>query len=140
MLNCREISERASDFIDAALPWQVRLEVRLHLMMCRFCREYVRQMALVARALRRLPVGKPLHPARSCWRAFAPNVTDAPAGHGFMNYSALWYFDHFGLLQGLSDQQKQCVEQHTRMVHLKRPGRASPRAACWRAAWAGLTR
>jgi len=37
-----------------------------------------------------------------------------------MNYSALWYFDHFGLLQGLSDEQKKCVEQHTRMLHLKR--------------------
>jgi len=55
MLNCREITERASDFIDAALPWHVRLEVRLHLMMCRLCREYVRQLALVVRTLRRLP-------------------------------------------------------------------------------------
>ena len=55
MLNCREITERASDFIDAGLPWRVRLEVRLHLMMCRLCREYVRQLALVVRTLRRLP-------------------------------------------------------------------------------------
>lgn len=54
MLNCREITERASDFLDGGLPWQMRLEVRLHLMMCRFCREYLRQMALVARTLRRL--------------------------------------------------------------------------------------
>lgn len=59
MLNCREITERASDFLDAALPWHVRLEVRLHLMMCRFCREYVRQMALVARTLRRLTSPQP---------------------------------------------------------------------------------
>jgi predicted anti-sigma-YlaC factor YlaD len=54
VLNCREITERASDFIDATLPWHVRLEVRLHLIMCRFCREYVRQLALVARTLRHL--------------------------------------------------------------------------------------
>jgi predicted anti-sigma-YlaC factor YlaD len=54
MLNCREITERASDFIDARLPWRARMEVRLHLMMCRFCREYVRQMTLVVEALRRL--------------------------------------------------------------------------------------
>ena len=54
MLNCKEISERASEFIDGNLPWYERLEVRLHLMMCRFCREYVRQMALVVRSLRRL--------------------------------------------------------------------------------------
>ncbi len=59
MLNCREITERASDFIDAALPWHVRLEVRLHLMMCRLCREYVRQLALVVRTLRRLAKPEP---------------------------------------------------------------------------------
>ena len=55
MLSCREITERASDFVDATLPWHARLQVRLHLMMCRFCREYIRQMALVVRTLRRLP-------------------------------------------------------------------------------------
>ena len=55
MLNCREITERASDFLDASLPWHVRLKVRMHLFMCRFCREYVRQMALVVRTLQRLP-------------------------------------------------------------------------------------
>lgn len=60
MLNCREITEHASHFIDAALPWHVRLEVRLHLMMCRFCREYVRQMTLVARTLRRLARSGPV--------------------------------------------------------------------------------
>lgn len=54
MLNCREIAQRASDFIDARLPWHVRMEVRLHLMLCRFCREYVRQMTLVVGSLRRL--------------------------------------------------------------------------------------
>jgi hypothetical protein len=55
MLNCREVSERASDFLDAALPFRVRLQMRLHLLMCRICREYVRQLALVVGALRRLP-------------------------------------------------------------------------------------
>ena len=60
MLNCREVSERASDFLDAALPYRERLQVRLHLLMCRICREYVRQMTLVVRTLRRLPrVGAP---------------------------------------------------------------------------------
>jgi len=55
MLKCREITERASDFLDAGLPWPERLQVRLHLMMCRSCREYVRQLRLVVRSLRRLP-------------------------------------------------------------------------------------
>ena len=59
MLNCKEITDRASDFVDAGLPWQTRLQVRLHLMMCRFCREYIRQIDLLARALRRLPGQEP---------------------------------------------------------------------------------
>ncbi|MEX2660682.1 MAG: zf-HC2 domain-containing protein [Vicinamibacterales bacterium] len=58
MLNCKEITQRASDFLDGTLPWRDRLEVRLHLMMCRFCREYLRQMNLVVRTLRRLPARK----------------------------------------------------------------------------------
>lgn len=59
MLNCREVSERASDFLDATLPLRVRLQMRLHLLMCRICREYVRQMALVVGTLRRLPRNQP---------------------------------------------------------------------------------
>ena len=59
MLNCREVSERASDFLDATLPFGVRLQMRLHLLMCRICREYVRQMALVVSTLRRLPRDEP---------------------------------------------------------------------------------
>ena len=37
-----------------------------------------------------------------------------------MNHSALWYFEHFGLLHGLSDEQKQEVKQHARMFTVKR--------------------
>jgi hypothetical protein len=59
VLNCKEITDRASDFLDATLPWRVRLEVRLHLMMCRYCREYVRQLSLVVRSLRGLSKEKP---------------------------------------------------------------------------------
>jgi predicted anti-sigma-YlaC factor YlaD len=59
MLNCREAADRASDFVDAALPIRTRLQVQLHLLMCHLCREYVRQMALVARTLRRLPPNEP---------------------------------------------------------------------------------
>jgi hypothetical protein len=56
MLNCREITGRASEFLDATLPWHVRVQMRLHLLMCRFCREYVRQLALVVATLRHLPL------------------------------------------------------------------------------------
>lgn len=55
MLNCRDITERASAYVDAALPWRMRLQMWMHLAMCRFCRAYVRQMALVSHTLSRLP-------------------------------------------------------------------------------------
>ena len=62
MLSCREVSRHASSWLDGTLPGRVRLQVRLHLMMCRLCREYVRQMGLVVGVLRRFsrvepPVG-----------------------------------------------------------------------------------
>lgn len=37
-----------------------------------------------------------------------------------MNRSALWYFEHFGLLQGLSEEQKRQIERQTRMLTVKR--------------------
>jgi CRP-like cAMP-binding protein len=37
-----------------------------------------------------------------------------------MNHSAFWYFERFGLLQGLSDEQKRQIEQHARMLQMKR--------------------
>jgi CRP-like cAMP-binding protein len=37
-----------------------------------------------------------------------------------MTRSALWYFERFGLLQGLSEEQKTHVEQNTRMLHVTR--------------------
>ena len=55
MLNCRQITERASDYVDGHLPRTTRLQVRMHLFMCRFCSEYLRQLALVIRTLPRLP-------------------------------------------------------------------------------------
>jgi len=36
------------------------------------------------------------------------------------HHSPLWYFERFGLLHGLSEQQKQDVERHTRMVNVRR--------------------
>lgn len=37
-----------------------------------------------------------------------------------MNHPALWYFERFGLLQGLSDEEKQKVSAGSEMLHMKR--------------------
>jgi anti-sigma factor RsiW len=45
VLTCREVTERASEYLDGDLPFGRRLAFRLHLMMCRHCRRYVDQLA-----------------------------------------------------------------------------------------------
>jgi predicted anti-sigma-YlaC factor YlaD len=59
MPTCRDVAERASDLLDETLPWTTRLQLRMHLLMCVRCREYVRQLGLVLGVLRRLPPEEP---------------------------------------------------------------------------------
>lgn len=49
MPTCREVTELVTDYVEGRLgPWD-RLRFRLHVSMCRHCREYVRQMRTVTR-------------------------------------------------------------------------------------------
>ncbi|MDX1588897.1 MAG: carboxymuconolactone decarboxylase family protein [Oleiphilaceae bacterium] len=41
MLNCRDVTRLASDWIDGELPLRDRLRVRTHLWMCRHCRRFM---------------------------------------------------------------------------------------------------
>lgn len=43
MLTCKDVTERSSGYLDGELPWRGRLRIRLHLLMCRHCRLFVRQ-------------------------------------------------------------------------------------------------
>jgi predicted anti-sigma-YlaC factor YlaD len=54
MLNCRDVTSMASAYLDRALPWRTRAQVRLHLLMCRICRRYLKQLELTTAALRHL--------------------------------------------------------------------------------------
>jgi anti-sigma factor ChrR (cupin superfamily) len=54
MLNCREAGRMASEYLDGGLSWWGRLELRLHVAMCRHCRRYLVQLRLVTRTLRQL--------------------------------------------------------------------------------------
>jgi anti-sigma factor RsiW len=54
MLRCKEVTRLcASDEIRSA-PLMTRLGVRVHLMMCRHCRRYVRELARIGDAVRAL--------------------------------------------------------------------------------------
>ena len=54
MLKCNEVSRLAASGEIARASILRRLEFRLHLMMCRHCRDYVRQVGLIGAAARRL--------------------------------------------------------------------------------------
>ncbi len=45
------MSELATDYLDGALPWRVRLRARVHLLMCRACSAYYDQMRRVIQLL-----------------------------------------------------------------------------------------
>jgi putative zinc finger protein len=52
MISCREFEKRSSALLDRELPWRQRVEVWLHLLVCVYCRRYLRQLRLVIAALR----------------------------------------------------------------------------------------
>lgn len=68
MLNCKEVVDGASDYLDRRLPLTGRVSFWLHLSLCAVCRSYVRQLERTVLLLRRLgederPFPEPLHDA-----------------------------------------------------------------------------
>jgi len=54
MFRCSEVADRAGRLIDGELsPWQ-RLNIRMHLAICRGCRAFIEQMRVTAELARRL--------------------------------------------------------------------------------------
>jgi hypothetical protein len=44
MLSCKEVTQWISESLDQNLPLRLRIGVKMHLLMCRFCSRYRRQM------------------------------------------------------------------------------------------------
>ncbi len=55
MLSCKEVSQLVSESLDRKLSWQQRLAVRVHLLMCRFCSRFRRQMLFLREAVHHQP-------------------------------------------------------------------------------------
>ncbi|WP_237884138.1 anti-sigma factor family protein [Pseudomonas sp. PGPR40] len=55
MLTCKEQVARSSDYLDGQLSFRERLMVRHHLMFCRYCRRFIRQMRLMQATLKVMP-------------------------------------------------------------------------------------
>ena len=54
MLSCKDVTQLISESMDTSLPVGKRIGVRIHLLMCRFCARYERQLLLIRETLRRL--------------------------------------------------------------------------------------
>jgi predicted anti-sigma-YlaC factor YlaD len=52
---CREFSELATDYLEAALPEETLQLVEEHLAMCDWCRDYLRQIETTARTVAAVP-------------------------------------------------------------------------------------
>jgi len=46
MLNCKDMTTEAQSFVDGELGLWQRLQVRFHLLICKYCRRYLRQLRL----------------------------------------------------------------------------------------------
>jgi hypothetical protein len=47
MFRCRDVSRKVSQSMDEALPLHHRMAVRIHLMMCRYCALFRRQLIMI---------------------------------------------------------------------------------------------
>lgn len=55
MLNCKQNSELLSQSLDRPVSLQERVAMRMHLIMCRGCRNFEKQLAFIRKAARELP-------------------------------------------------------------------------------------
>lgn len=54
MLSCKDVTRLLSESMDHSLPLGKRVGVRFHLLICKFCARYERQLLLIRETVRRL--------------------------------------------------------------------------------------
>lgn len=54
MLRCRELVDHADQLLDGSANRRQRFAIKLHLLMCRHCRRYVRQLQALLQAIPRM--------------------------------------------------------------------------------------
>jgi hypothetical protein len=50
MLNCKEVARLVSESLDREMPFGERIGIRVHLLMCKFCSRYRKQLLILKRA------------------------------------------------------------------------------------------
>lgn len=58
MLKCRDVAKESGDYIEHAMPWHRVMQMKLHLLMCRHCRNFVKHMRTAITFFRKLPADK----------------------------------------------------------------------------------
>jgi hypothetical protein len=56
MFSCKDVTKLLSESMDRSLPLGKRFGVRFHLLICKWCARYERQLLLIREAARRLAV------------------------------------------------------------------------------------
>ena len=51
MMSCRQVCDSASEIADGDLGTWQRLQVRVHLLICKYCRRYIRQFSIMVGAI-----------------------------------------------------------------------------------------
>lgn len=51
MYNCKEMVDEASRYTEGQLKWYERIAYKLHLLMCRHCRRFIKQFRLMIQSL-----------------------------------------------------------------------------------------
>jgi hypothetical protein len=52
MYNCKEVTRIVSESLDRKLPLHQRMDIRVHLFMCKFCSRYRKQLLILREAMR----------------------------------------------------------------------------------------
>jgi hypothetical protein len=52
---CQEMTRLLSDAMDRPLPWNTRVKMRLHFLICKWCERYKNQLRFLREAVRRHP-------------------------------------------------------------------------------------
>lgn len=60
MITCKQVTDRASDYVDTPPGLMSRISLRIHLIMCKHCRRYLHQLRISSRAS--AEIGKPEPP------------------------------------------------------------------------------
>ena len=54
MLNCKQVTDLASNSLDTTLSWSEKWQMKLHLLICKACQRYLQQLRFIHKASKAL--------------------------------------------------------------------------------------